>query len=327
MNPGFPRFFLLFVLFVLVLCGGSQAYRLYDGRAEARRILRDTVAELRRRLPPPDKADAAAMPQKLPRLREGMLYYAERKAYKYTFDYTFDEHNPEFLERRSIWLSPQGGRWRCWAGVKDSVRGADSDSDCGERAIVAGLTEREHALAKANWCGRLAAANTPDWQNGPVYVVFVPPKKARGVEQNVKEKVKVRAVHFAQAHLVLYTADWDTVWQLELPDGAKSLTLIGSEIYDGETSAVSEAVIKNSFDYPNIRKKCGELPGGAERSGYYSEDMWQDATLAAVFRNPAVHPIITVAEGAEPAILLDAAGQGAGRLKNETAQTAASQGD
>lgn len=327
MNPGFPRFFMLFVLFVLVLCGGSQAYRLYDGRAEARRILRDTVAELRRRLPPPDKADAAAMPQKLPRLREGMLYYAERKAYKYTFDYTFDEHNPEFLERRSIWLSPQGGRWRCWAGVKDSVRGADSDSDCGERAIVAGLTEREHALAKANWCGRLAAANTPDWQNGPVYVVFVPPKKARGVEQNVKEKVKVRAVHFAQAHLVLYTADWDTVWQLELPDGAKSLTLIGSEIYDGETSAVSEAVIKNSFDYPNIRKKCVELPGGAELSGYYSEDMWQDATLAAVFRNPAVHPIITVAEGAEPAILLDAAGQGAGRLKNETAQTAASQGD
>ncbi|WP_315286382.1 hypothetical protein [Neisseria bacilliformis] len=325
MNPGFPRFFMLFVLFVLVLCGGSQAYRLYDGRAEARRILRDTVAELRRRLPPPDKADAAAMPQKLPRLREGMLYYAERKAYKYTFDYTFDEHNPEFLERRSIWLSPQGGRWRCWAGVKDSVRGADSD--CGERAIVAGLTEREHALAKANWCGRLAAANTPDWQNGPVYVVFVPPKKARGVEQNVKEKVKVRAVHFAQAHLVLYTADWDTVWQLELPDGAKSLTLIGSEIYDGETSAVSEAVIKNSFDYPNIRKKCVELPGGAELSGYYSEDMWQDATLAAVFRNPAVHPIITVAEGAEPAILLDAAGQGAGRLKNETAQTAASQGD
>lgn len=318
---------MLFVLFVLVLCGGSQAYRLYDGRAEARRILRDTVAELRRRLPPPDKADAAAMPQKLPRLREGMLYYAERKAYKYTFDYTFDEHNPEFLERRSIWLSPQGGRWRCWAGVKDSVRGADSDSDCGERAIVAGLTEREHALAKANWCGRLAAANTPDWQNGPVYVVFVPPKKARGVEQNVKEKVKVRAVHFAQAHLVLYTADWDTVWQLELPDGAKSLTLIGSEIYDGETSAVSEAVIKNSFDYPNIRKKCVELPGGAELSGYYSEDMWQDATLAAVFRNPAVHPIITVAEGAEPAILLDAAGQGAGRLKNETAQTAASQGD
>ena len=52
MNPGFPRFFMLFVLFVLVLCGGSQAYRLYDGRAEARRILRDTVAELRRRLPP-----------------------------------------------------------------------------------------------------------------------------------------------------------------------------------------------------------------------------------------------------------------------------------
>lgn len=159
------------------------------------------------------------------------------------------------------------------------------------------------------------------------YVVFVPSKRARGVERNVKENVKVRAVHFAQAHLVLYTADWDTVWQLELPDGAKSLTLIGSEIYDGETSAVSEAVIKNSFDYPNIRKKCVELPGGAELSGYYSEDMWQDATLAAVFRNPAVHPIITVAEGAEPAILLDAAGQGAGRLKNETAQTAASQGD
>ena len=45
--------------------------------------------------------------------------------------------------------------------------------------------------------------------------------------------------------------------------------------------------------------------------------MWQDATLAAVFRNPAVHPIITVAEGAEPAILLDAAGQGAGRLKTK----------
>ena len=320
MNPGFPRFFLLFVLFMLVLCGGSQAYRLYDGRAQARRILRDTVAELRRQLPPPDKADAAAMPQKLPRLREGVLYYPERNAYKYTFD----EHNSEFLERRSIWFSPQNGRWRCWAGVKDSVRGADSD--CGERAIVAGLTEREHALAKANWCGRLAAANTPDWQNGSVYVVFVPPKKARGVEQDVKEKVKVRAVHFAQAHLVLYTADWDTVWQLELPDGAKSLTLIGSDIYDGETSAVSEAVIKNSFDYPNIRKKCVELPGGAELSGYYSEDMWQDATLAAVFRNPAVRPIITMAEGAQPEILLDA-WQGAGRLKNETAQTAAPQGD
>jgi hypothetical protein len=146
MNPGFPRFFLLFVLFVLVLCGGSQAYRLYDGRAEARRILRDTVAELRRRLPPPDKADAAAMPQKLPRLREG-VYYAERKAYKYTFD----EHNPEFLERRSIWLSPQGGRWRCWAGVKNSI----APADCGEREIVAGLTEREHArLAKRSrmWC-------------------------------------------------------------------------------------------------------------------------------------------------------------------------------
>ncbi|HFC6394831.1 hypothetical protein [Neisseria bacilliformis] len=319
MNPGFPRFFMLFVLFVLVLCGGSQAYRLYDGRAEARRILRDTVAELRRRLPPPDKADVAAMPQKLPCLCEGVLYYPERKAYKYTFD----EHNPEFLELRSIWFSPQGGRWRCWAGVKNSIALAD----CGEREIVAGLTEREHARAKANWCGRLAAANTPDWQNGPVYVVFVPSKRARGVERNVKENVKVRAVHFAQAHLVLYTADWDTVWQLELPDGAKSLTLIGSDIYDGETSAVSEAVIKNSFDYPNIRKKCVELPGGAELSGYYSEDMWQDATLAAVFRNPAVHPIITVAEGAEPAILLDAAGQGAGRLKNETAQTAVPQGD
>lgn len=52
MNPSFSRFFLLFVLFVLVLCGGSQAYRLYDDRAEARRILRDTVAELRCRLPP-----------------------------------------------------------------------------------------------------------------------------------------------------------------------------------------------------------------------------------------------------------------------------------
>lgn len=238
------------------------------------------------------------MPQKLPRLRDGVLYYAERNAYKYTFD----EHNSEFLERRSIWFSPQGGRWRCWAGVKNSI----APADCGEREIVAGLTEREHALAKANWCGRLAAANTPGWQNGPVYVVFVPPKKARGVERNVKEKVKVRAVHFAQAHLVLYTADWDTVWQLELPDGAKSLTLAGSDTYDGDTSAVSEAVIKNSFDYPNIRKKCVELPGGAELTGYYSEDMWQDAILAAVFRNPAVRPIITVAEGAQPEILLDA---------------------
>lgn len=315
MNPSFPRFF---VLFVLVLCGAAQAYSLYGGRKEARQILRDTVAELRRQLPPPDKADAAAMPQKLPRLREGVLYYAERKAYKYTFD----EHNSEFLERRSIWFSPQNGRWRCWAGVKNSV----APADCGEREIVAGLTKREHALAKANWCGRLAAANTPDWQNGSVYVVFVPPKKARGVEQNVKEKVKVRAVHFAQAHLVLYTADWDTVWQLELPDGAKSLTLAGSDTYDGEKSVVSEAVIKNSFDYPNIRKKCVELPGGAELTGYYSEDMWQDATLAAVFRNPAVRPIITVAEGAQPEILLDA-WQEAGRLKNETAQTAAPQGD
>lgn len=76
----------------------------------------------------------------------------------------------------------------------------------------------------------------------------------------------------------------------------------------------------------SVRKKCVELPGGAELTGYYSEDMWQDATLAAVFRNPAVRPIITVAEGAQPEILLDA-WQGAGRLKNETAQTAAPQGD
>ena len=49
------------------------------------------------------------MLQKLPRLRDGVLYYAERNAYKYTFD----EHNSEFLERRSIRFSPQNGRWRC----------------------------------------------------------------------------------------------------------------------------------------------------------------------------------------------------------------------
>ena len=106
MNPSFSRFFLLFVLFVLVLCGGSQAYWLYDDRAEARRILRDTVAELRCQLPPPDKADAAVMPQKLPRLRDGVLYYPERNAYKYTFD----EHNSEFLERRSITAAGGAGR-------------------------------------------------------------------------------------------------------------------------------------------------------------------------------------------------------------------------
>ena len=133
-------------------------------------------------------------------------------------------NTPSPTARRSIWLAPRESRWLCWAGVKDSVAVAD----CGDREIVKGLKEEEHFQAQtrahlySDWCNRTLPP--PDWENAPVYVVYSP---QQSIWENSKPKwpqARVRAEHFAGAHLVLFAADKQTDWLLDLPERPKSLT-------------------------------------------------------------------------------------------------------
>lgn len=317
------RMILLLLTAVFALASFQTANGFFGDRRMARKILRDTVDALRLRLPAPNDPDLApAMPRGLTGLRDGFLYYPDRNAYKYTFT----DNAPQHLERRSIWLAPRNGRWLCWAGVKDSVAAAD----CGDREIVKGLKEEEHFQAQtrahlySDWCNR--ALPPPDWENAPVYVVYSP---QQSVWENSKPKwpqARVRAEHFADAHLVLFAADKQTDWLLDLPERPKSLTLIGAA-EDSQLTvnpAPADGQSAYLFSYEASKKACEKLAVGRydTLAEYYENETWQEQAVARLFRNPTVRPLITVLDEAHPEAVLDAAAH-KGRLKNNGDSAAA----
>ena len=136
-----------------------QKHKAEERRRQAQSLLAQTVAELKKRLPPPESPDLAdKMPQDFsPYLRRQVLYYPRLNAYKYTFlpRYKYNDRGiptglrpigatsdyiPDLLERRSIWFKAENGRWRCFAGVKPSVQIAE----CSDREVVKGLTMEDH---------------------------------------------------------------------------------------------------------------------------------------------------------------------------------------
>ncbi|MBN6066887.1 hypothetical protein HYE66_10560 [Aggregatibacter actinomycetemcomitans] len=148
-----------FVLFIVLVTGGWGAYVSINyillEREEAHQILQETIAAIEAHLPSPDDPEYQ---QKMPmqinaRLRDGIRYYPQRNAYKYTFNRKYEQDHtglptkdfsiPEPLEQRSIWWKVIDGKWHCYAGMKTHVR----QGLCGERKILNGLTVREHQEA------------------------------------------------------------------------------------------------------------------------------------------------------------------------------------
>ena len=136
-----------------------QKHKAEERRRQAQALLAQTVAELKKRLPPPESPDLTdKMPQDFSLyLRRQVLYYPRLNAYKYTFlpRYKYNDRGiptelrhigatsgyiPDLLERRSIWFKAENGRWRCFAGVKPSVQIAE----CSDREVVKGLTMEDH---------------------------------------------------------------------------------------------------------------------------------------------------------------------------------------
>lgn len=167
-------------------------YNFLAERQAAHRMLADTLQQIRAQLPPPDAPDAylqsemplapytpAAQrdhsnPESRVRLkslepdailRNGFRYYPKRKAYKYRFqsrNFTnphgerklIRPYIPEPLERRSIWFQAIDGRWRCYAGVKNSVR---KNLQCDDAEVVRNLSVKDHRHAlRISDCTRLA---------------------------------------------------------------------------------------------------------------------------------------------------------------------------
>lgn len=163
-----------------------QKHKAEERRRQAQALLAQTVAELKKRLPPPESPDLTdKMPQNFSLyLRQQVLYYPRLNAYKYTFlpRYKYDDRGiptglrptgatsdyiPDLLERRSIWFKAENGRWRCFAGVKPSVQIAE----CSDREVVKGLTMEDHRQVfrqKAADCVRKKIAK-PHQENGHVY--------------------------------------------------------------------------------------------------------------------------------------------------------------
>ncbi|WP_109078246.1 hypothetical protein [Aggregatibacter kilianii] len=149
------KFSLLIVLIVGVWGAYVPVARINLERAEAHRMLQETIATIQDNLPAPsDPKRQQKMPIDInPYLRKGLRYYPERDAYKYTFNRKYEQDHrgqpgqdsgmPEPLEQRSIWWKVIDGKWHCYAGIKKHVR----QELCGERAILNGLTVREHQEA------------------------------------------------------------------------------------------------------------------------------------------------------------------------------------
>lgn len=118
---------------------------------------------------------------------------------------------------------------------------------------------------------------------------------------------------------VLFAADKQTDWLLDLPERPKSLTLIGAaadkQLTINHTPADGQGIYL--FSYEATKKACEKLAVGRydTPAEYYENETWQEQAMAHLFRNKAVRPLLTVLDEARPEAVLDAAKQ-KGRLKN-----------
>jgi len=140
-------------------------------QARARLLLKQTIADIQIKLPPPDSPDLLEhMPTDINiYIKDGFRYYQERDVYKYTFlQYqpvkngnsrhhnemkSLSEHNntlnivashmPAILRERTIWLRSDGKRWHCYASVDRSLQ----TNECNDAAIIANMEVDEEAVA------------------------------------------------------------------------------------------------------------------------------------------------------------------------------------
>ena len=140
-------------------------------QARARLLLKQTIADIQAKLPPPDSPDLLEhMPTDINiYIKDGFRYYQERDIYKYTFlQYqpvkngnshhrnemkSLSEHNntlnivashmPAILRERTIWLRSDGKRWHCYAAVDRSLQ----MNGCNDANIVANMEADEEAVA------------------------------------------------------------------------------------------------------------------------------------------------------------------------------------
>ena len=140
-------------------------------QARARLLLKQTIADIQAKLPPPDSPDLLEhMPTDINiYIKDGFRYYQERDVYKYTFlqyqpvknsnsDHSnemksLSEHNntlnivashmPAILRERTIWLRSDGKRWHCYAAVDRSLQ----MNGCNDANIVANMEADEEAIA------------------------------------------------------------------------------------------------------------------------------------------------------------------------------------
>lgn len=275
-----PRFILACT--VLLIVGNlvrAPFYSWYEQREYAPEFLQTHIEKLMAGLPKPDGNLLETMPRQVADMREGFRYYPERQAFKYTFlpRYAYDSWGeadgienpqiPEPLERRSIWLKPEQGKWRCYAGVKKSAAVAS----CNDRSIIRGLRGEEHAES-LGYGKTICTAERLDVFGGfderPVY-------RIRNEEAG---EVFVFITNVLHPRLVLHSKK-PTVWYIRMK-GAADYRIVMT----GEESSV-RGLDENggALDYPYAQKQC-ETEG---RNTHYTRTVWDKEIGDWLLRQPA----------------------------------------
>lgn len=299
------RGLVVFILGSLVYGTYYHLFAFFKAQNEARDFFQRELAQLKAQLPPPQSPD---LPEKMPlfvskKWRDGFLYYPERNAYKYTFapryhynhmgetDGLTAEKIPEAVERRSVWLKPNGENWQCYAGVKNRVRG----DLCQDFEIIKQLKREEHQQAvKAlpeNWrnCGEQSNAVSRSWVSEQSEVYVLDNYGAEHIHIHLAPTQKAKPHAHQQSDLILIVRNYSNN-EVDLTLEEKESVRIMRFIIVGKKGQINDNKIDYRFNdddihtYDKVQQQCN-----LKANEVYTEGIWQSQVAAFIQSIPPEH--------------------------------------